>query len=579
MLGFLTPAGRNDSPLVNVTAADRFWHLLPRSDAVGAAKQLSDALSDLGTQGAVTVDQLRAVLTLDKRAHSLFDAFLPDLSLADMQERSEPTLEKRHVHAAFDLSQSFGQAYVQMLRQVRSASSGRSWREYAPLVLLRLLRHRQTELLLRPFASGQHFGVGWTVLHDAYRYAESQGLLKAAAKRRDDDEDAPGHTLEQEYVHTLLLDWINSGQFSPSEAFWVHVRLNRWCDDVSLVPGPESMLVPLADNLFAVDFDSDAGLRRMPPRPTGRFCTLDPAPLLAQIDKEITSLRETSLSALGWGLLGRNRRLKLLRKLALQCAAKPERIRRRGERKAVTMSVQAVRGLALIVRALRHGLWRESTVVETEAPQVEEITITVDGGYTETPNTAQGADKDTHGSRGSGPRAKADAAPVPDAWQLKDKSESGCRLQGQVADCRSVVPGSLIMVRESESAPWSLVMVRRLKKLVGTHVDLGVEYIGREPRVVALEVVDGDGAYAATSSTKHPHRFAGLYLGESATQPRMPIKTLIIPAREFHGEGRLTLRSANAIYTVRMKAPLEEQCEFVWLPYEIVGQQGLERAA
>jgi hypothetical protein len=39
------------------------------------------------------------------------------------------------------------------------------------------------------------------------------------------------------------------------------------------------------------------------------------------------------------------------------------------------------------------------------------------------------------------------------------------------------------------------------------------------------------------------------------------------------------LASATAEYTVRLKDPIEEQAEFVWVPYEVVDRGATEQAA
>jgi hypothetical protein len=57
----------------------------------------------------------------------------------------------------------------------------------------------------------------------------------------------------------------------------------------------------------------------------------------------------------------------------------------------------------------------------------------------------------------------------------------------------------------------------------------------------------------------------------------MPFKTLIIGNGESGGRQCLTLRSASAEYTVRLKEPIEEQDDFVWLPYEVVDHRAAER--
>ena len=170
------------------------------------------------------------------------------------------------------------------------------------------------------------------------------------------------------------------------------------------------------------------------------------------------------------------------------------------------------------------------------------------------------------------------AAPHP-VWQLVDRSESGCRLHGVVPDLKGVVPGALLALRERENVPWTLVVVRRLKKLAGNHVDLGVEYVGRDPRCIRLAMIDDHDANQGESEDERNRSFAGLYLPESSRHPRMPIKTLIVQAHEFVDDRCLSLQSADAAYTIRLKEPIEEQGEFTWLPYEVIDRQSADSPA
>ena len=59
----------------------------------------------------------------------------------------------------------------------------------------------------------------------------------------------------------------------------------------------------------------------------------------------------------------------------------------------------------------------------------------------------------------------------------------------------------------------------------------------------------------------------------------MPFKTLIMASTATEGIACLTLRSATAEYTVRLKEPIEEQDDFVWLPYEVLERRAAERPA
>ena len=56
----------------------------------------------------------------------------------------------------------------------------------------------------------------------------------------------------------------------------------------------------------------------------------------------------------------------------------------------------------------------------------------------------------------------------------------------------------------------------------------------------------------------------------------LPIKTLVLPARRFAPEDLLTLQSSTAVYTVRLKEPLEEQGDFLWSPFEVVERRAAE---
>ncbi len=114
-------------------------------------------------------------------------------------------------------------------------------------------------------------------------------------------------------------------------------------------------------------------------------------------------------------------------------------------------------------------------------------------------------------------------------WQLKDRSASGCRLRAPVADASKVPPGTLVAIRDEETMRWSLVVVRRLKTRIGDRVDIGVEYVGQNPRGVTMAV---EGAHPArvrrNRRRSKTELFTALYLRESAKQPTMPFKTLIM---------------------------------------------------
>ncbi len=136
-------------------------------------------------------------------------------------------------------------------------------------------------------------------------------------------------------------------------------------------------------------------------------------------------------------------------------------------------------------------------------PEVEEITITVDGGYTQSPSQVV----DTQ----DGPRTNAPGLEfgVPHHfWQLKDRSASGCRLRAPAGDAAKVPPGTLIAIRDDETMRWSLVVVRRIKTRIGDRIDIGVEYVGQNPRGVTMTV---DGVRGARAKEPMPDKSESLH--------------------------------------------------------------------
>jgi hypothetical protein len=571
MFGFATPGGTEHAdPLVNVAAVDDFWRTLPRLDPVRAEKVISNALADFGVGDDPSVDRLRALLVLDRRARKLADALLVDY--VDPSGIAQ-TLERRYWQSARELAQGFGRAYGQIIRQLEHDVLPRAARDYAPVFLLRLFQHSQVEFLLRPFDAGYADPALWSELHEAYQYAHSQRILTVPQEiRRCHDNATAETTIEREYVHLLLLDLMNDGHFSPYDAFWVNRWIPRCCPALSLKsvrpPGDGKS----AASQFVVDLDSAEGLVRAPSSSAVRCLYLDPAPLLATIDRDLAA---PAAEREGHSTFGVGGRLKVLRKLRTVYSPKPPRVNRRGERKPVAVVVQAVVGFHNVVRMLRSAQRRAAAIVDPAVvPEVEEITITVTGAVLES-TTVTGPD----GERRVSPPPVADA-PVPHLmWEIRDRSESGCRLHGKASSMNGIAPGTLIAMREHEMAPWILVVVRRRGKPTGDRVDLGVEFVGKGPRRVISTPGNGDDRSVEGETKLGGRRFAVLYLSESGRQPTLPFKTLIMPTSEFEPNRCVTLRSGRFRHTVRLKEPIEEQGDFTWLPFEVVERRELAPVA
>ena len=565
MLEVLNPARRGHAgPLVNVTAANHFWHLLPRNDPVAAQRALSDALAGLAARSHPNLDQIRALLGIDQLARSLADALLVDYAVGGAQPQESDAWQ-----AAFDLSRSFARAFEHALKYLRDAKPPRGRPEYIPTVLLRLFQHRQVEFLLRPFVSQQSLPDCWIELHAAYVHAESAGLLtQPLVSRRGDEARGEESTLEREYIHLLLIELLNVGQLSPYDAFWVNRQIPRWRTVLSLRSDVTFESVERVEPRFVVDLGNAEGLVRPARSQAGAHRYLDPAPVLALLRDEIAKLRDPAGPLDGSAPIRRGRQLKLLRKVHAICVPNPERVSRRGDRLPLVSTVKGIVGLPQIIRMLRHEKHQRTSAATSSMPGVEARASTVAARIAPDSPAGMGADGD-HGST----EALAEFGVPHEEWQLKDSSASGCRLRGRIANPNRVLPGTLLAFRAGANLPWTLAVVRRLRKRIGDRVDIGVEYVGQNPLGVLLDTAGDPAGRSHAAAGRNRTQCTALYLRESSDHPKMPFKTLILAPREFKAGRRLILRSDDTNYTVRLKEPIEEQDGFIWLPYEVVDRR------
>jgi hypothetical protein len=251
------------------------------------------------------------------------------------------------------------------------------------------------------------------------------------------------------------------------------------------------------------------------------------------IDQEIAALRDGAATPLLATPAVRVGQLALLHKLAILFAPHPVQVERRTERLPVAVAVQAIAGFPYIVEELRKNGQKQADVINDPA------------------SFSSAGPFDT----------------VLQTWQVKDRSDSGCRMRGQIDNLNRVIPGSLIAVRDNETAPWIVSVVRWFRRLMVDHVEIGVEYLGRKPRFVKM-VADSPGDLAVDELADSTSRcFAALYLPPSNEHPTMPIKTLLLPAGEFRTGCDITLLSSSATYRMRLNEPLQQQFEFVWTSF------------
>ena len=538
-------------------AGDSLFHSM-HADPIETQQAICEAITELIRDGQAEISRLEALLALERQTQPMIDLLLTQYVEGDAQIGS---FEWKAWNAALRLSQTFGQAHEFFLRHIAKIANG-YWTDPEPLIRVQLFHHRKVELLLRFLRYKKRSPEIWKQLHQMYRLAHERDVLNRLGRTIGE--------LEQQYLQILLLEAMNNGRFSPREALWAHRWFARWCSGPGLRLSQVNRSVRVESKGFVVDLGGADGFKRLPPGggdlPAGDLLYFDSSPLRAMIDQEMASLRESAALPDQATPAARAGQLALLKKLALLFAPNPVDIKRRAERKPVSLAVQAIAGFHYIVDELhRNGQRQNEGFSSGAAPGTENI-ISSFGRPALSP---------VFPATGNGSAMTPAIAGVFDAlpqiWQVKDRSDSGCRMRAQIDNLNGVIPGSLIAVRESETAPWIVSVVRWFRRLMVDYVEIGVEHLGREPRFV--KVTDRDGDVSVAEAPDSASRcFAALYLPPSAAYPTMPIKTLLLPAHDFRTDSDVTLLSSNATYRMRLSEPIQQQFEYVWTSFSLIDE-------
>jgi hypothetical protein len=536
---------------------------LSRADPIAMQNAICESIARLIRGSQPEIIQLEALVALERQAQPVSELLLAQYVEGDGQIGS---FEWKAWHSALRLSQSLFQANEYFLQHARNSIDG-NWTEHEPLIQVRLFEHRKVEFLLRFVRYKKRSPELWRQMHEMYRLSRERHAVNGADAISDiDSKRRSMRKLEQQYLQILLLEAMNSGHFSPREALWAHRWFGRWSS------GPGLHLVQISERLhfepkgFVVDLDSPDGLKRALVA-GGKLLYFDSSPVSAMIDQERASLRDEAAIADQVTSAVRAGQLALLNKLAILFSPVAVNIERRAERKPVALTVQAIAGFSGIVEELWKSGQQQSPAISSATTPGNEKTLTSLDMPTFSPLFASTGDAAPISLSISGP---FDA--LPQIWQVKDRSASGCRMRAQITNLNLVIPGSLIALRDSDTAPWIVSVVRWFRRLMVDHVEIGVEYLGREPRFVKV-IVSHDGDSGSALSHDRPSKcFAALYLPPSEKHPTMPIKTILFPGREFNTDCNVTLLASNAVYSMRLSKPIQQQFEYVWTSFAVIGK-------
>jgi hypothetical protein len=558
---FLSSAPRDTAdPIVSVKSAAAWLRELPSLDLV-ARQQLVLRAFDGMRQSRRPIDLARAqglqyldaALGADRR--QLFKQYVESLEAA-------PKVSDRIWQASLDLAQAFIIAYQRVLEEALAPASVGRWKPHVPILFARLIHFYGTDARLRVCRHERWIPAKWLELHRAYMRATELGVDRVPTSLGASGGNGTQWTVEQEYVFTLLLHQLNSGNLSPANLDWAASQVRAFSRKLELVALPKTM------EGFFVDIAGRTGLSRRTGQDAGSMLRyLDTTALANQLDITLAALRHSEETDQGpVGPINQQRAM-ILEKARAAIAPNLNTDMRRDPRTPCAVAARVRIGLARIQHELSKPANESMGGDTASGEQIEVYAVT--GPKRPKPQAVDEAD-----TLSSSLATFAD--PV---WQVKDRSLAGLRICASGGVGQTLSLGALVAVRQSDAEQWVLGVVRRLNKSTPEDVEAGVSLIAERVLSVTLyakrEVSQTLGIVVnGLDASMMGPRFEGLYL-PPPSRPDKPlvVKTLIVPTHEYAEGRKVILMTGRSIYTVALRQLVEQRADWSWVAIQVVEKQ------
>src|SRR6478672_2696449 len=287
MFAFLNPSVRDATdPIISAKAASAWLRELPSLDIVARQQMVLRAFEGM-RQSRRPVDFARAhalqyvdaALGADRR--QLFKQYVESLE-------SQPKVSERLWQASLDLAQGFIAAYQHVLETALAPSSFGRWKAQVPILFARLVHYHGTDAKLRVCKHEHWIPAKWVELHRTYMRASELGVERVATALGGSQGSGTQWAVEQEYVYTLLVHQLNSGNLSPANLDWAASQIRSWSRRLELAALPKTM------EGFFVDLAGRTGLLRRTGQDSGAMLRyLDTTALAEQLDMTLAALRHS----------------------------------------------------------------------------------------------------------------------------------------------------------------------------------------------------------------------------------------------------------------------------------------------
>ncbi|MBC8021580.1 MAG: hypothetical protein H7Y14_00565 [Burkholderiales bacterium] len=384
--------------------------------------------------------------------------------------------------------------------------------------------------------------VPWKQVHALYMLAETDGYSQVPFVLHP-AQPSYKPSVQSLYLHTLILDVLNTGNLSNLQIEIADGWFSSWCNDYSL-----DAEYSTRHHLFYVDLASDSGMHIMRKDSHGesmRYVRADG--LKTQIDEVQAGLRHGRLYA-GHGagavfpVEQHAALLAVIEKLYHSILAGSEnRIEERThfEDREVDVTVG-------IERVLKKS--REKAALEAAAPiapsgVAETFELSPTGLTLQTVAAPRSID--------TGP-----ADPEVERWRVLDLSSKGYGLLVDRAAAENVLLNGVLALRNHETGGWIIgTVVRKLANRVRGEILVGIEVLSYRPVPIQLHPADGGPGAPA------------LYL--PGTDDNGKLDSILVRAGDFRSDQHLVIQAGGAKYQIRLNRVIRKGSDWVKVRFEV----------
>jgi hypothetical protein len=564
--------GRKDGfTLLSPKSVAKWLEERPKDDALATVDAASALLRALPSElEKPDLGQLQALVMLDD-ALATKAAELTNQYVANV--RAVGALEKRLWASVYDLTLGFIAAYDFLMRELPQRMDAKRWQAGLLPLLVRLMRHRGIDAKFRLFRYEQWIPGRWRDLHANYALACRHGLDKTSTEVAG--AEGPLHTsIAREYLHTLLLQLMNTGNLAPPQVEWLNSKLAGWSTDIELTPHAKS------PEGFYVDLSGVEGLRRKRFQPTGgQFLYLDTTPMHGRIVQYQQALKdELSKGPSRQVETQVSEQLSAISKVVDYFAPEFKPVTRNEPRAQEAIRARLVIGFRPSWNTLTEmDRWLERKAKGPAGQQKYSYTdkqaLFIYGHISE--QTGKQREQQEAKAREKAP----EGPPMPvlgDPCQILDRGPTGCRVLTKGNGLTVSDLGTLAIFQEEGREDWTLGIVRRIKRITADQVDLGLQIIALRPVRIMIQAqrhrlpsgysVDGE------ETTIQGQRREGFYLTPIDPDGKSASKTLIVPASEYEANQVINVNTGQTTYSILLRHALERHAEWVWTTMEVVGK-------